>query len=244
MEWTRSETLVLAMHNCTQCRGAGLRLSAKGAPAPCNCVFRAIFRICYDRFIRCTEQERYVSRVSQEAHLGKSRPSSWGRKDEEYIADFCLVSRRTLTASEDKIFRYHFLLGADWKLCARKLGIDRGTFFHAVYRIEQKLGRVFRELEPYPAVSARRILSRPVADRTGAGHHGAADPWGGAPGSSGISPTGRQDRIVTASLPAVRKEIEQESGAFRAQHSFFNDGPVIEYLRVGQAEFAAHAAEA
>ena len=150
MEWTRSETLVLAMHNCTQCRGAGLRMAAKGALAPCNCVLRSIFRICYDRFVRCTEQERYVSRVSLEAHRGKSRPSTWGRKDEEYIADFCLVSRRTLSAMEQKLFRYHFLLGADWKLCARKLGIDRGTFFHAVYRIEQKLGRVFRELEPYP----------------------------------------------------------------------------------------------
>jgi hypothetical protein len=71
------------------------------------------------------------------------------------------------------------LLGADWKLCSRKLGIDRGNFFHAVYRIEQKLGRVFRELEPYPlfpvdeyfngpskmgparAVSIRRESSRP-----------------------------------------------------------------------------------
>jgi hypothetical protein len=30
------------------------------------------------------------------------------------------------------------------------LGIDRGNFFHAVYRIEQKLGRIFRELTPYP----------------------------------------------------------------------------------------------
>jgi hypothetical protein len=29
------------------------------------------------------------------------------------------------------------------------LNIDRGTFFHTVYRIEQKLGRAFRELEPY-----------------------------------------------------------------------------------------------
>jgi hypothetical protein len=28
--------------------------------------------------------------------------------------------------------------------------MDRGNFFHAVYRIEQKLGKVFRELEPYP----------------------------------------------------------------------------------------------
>jgi hypothetical protein len=42
------------------------------------------------------------------------------------------------------------MLGADWKLCSRKLGIDRGNFFHAIYRIEQKLGRVFRELQPYP----------------------------------------------------------------------------------------------
>jgi hypothetical protein len=65
------------------------------------------------------------------------------------MADFCLISRRTLDDAEHRLFRYHFLLGADWKLCTRKLGMGRGNFFHAVYRIEQKLGRVFRELEPY-----------------------------------------------------------------------------------------------
>jgi hypothetical protein len=27
--------------------------------------------------------------------------------------------------------------------------LDRGTFFHSIYRIEQRLGRVFAELEPY-----------------------------------------------------------------------------------------------
>ena len=27
--------------------------------------------------------------------------------------------------------------------------MDRGTFFHELYRIEQKLGRTFRELEPH-----------------------------------------------------------------------------------------------
>jgi len=85
-----------------------------------------------------------LSRVSLEPHVGRSRPSTWGRKDEEYIADFCLVARRTLSEFEYRLFRYHFLLGADWKLCARKLRIDRGNFFHAVYRIEQKLGRSFR----------------------------------------------------------------------------------------------------
>jgi hypothetical protein len=29
------------------------------------------------------------------------------------------------------------------------LNIDRGLFFHALYRIQQKLGRTFRELEPH-----------------------------------------------------------------------------------------------
>jgi hypothetical protein len=150
MEWTRSETLALAMHRCTQCHGSGLRLNKKGAVAPCNCVLRSIFRICWDRFVRCVTQEKHLSRVSVEPHAGRSRPSTWGRKDEEYIADFCLIARRALDPLEHQLFRYHFLLGADWKLCSRRLEIDRGNFFHAVYRIEQKLGRVFRELEPYP----------------------------------------------------------------------------------------------
>ncbi len=91
-----------------------------------------------------------MSRVSLEFTPGRDRRLSWGRKDEEYVADFCLVSRRALGEDEYRIFNYHFLLGADWKLCCRKLKIDRGNFFHAVYRIEQKLGRVFRELKPYP----------------------------------------------------------------------------------------------
>jgi hypothetical protein len=149
MEWTRSETVALAKQNCTQCHGAGLRLGRKGALSPCNCVLRSIFRICYNRFVRCITQERHLSRISLEPHCGKQRQSTWGRKDEEYIADFTLVTRRALTEIEHQLFRYHFLLGADWKLCTRKLKMDRGNFFHAVYRIEQKLGQVFRELQPY-----------------------------------------------------------------------------------------------
>jgi hypothetical protein len=90
-----------------------------------------------------------MTRISLDFIPGRERNFSWGRKDEEYMADFILVSRRTLSDFEYKIFKFHFLLGADWKLCCRRLGVDRGTFFHAVYRIEQELGRVFRELEPY-----------------------------------------------------------------------------------------------
>ncbi len=81
--------------------------------------------------------------------MGRSNRGTWSRKEEEYIADFETVSRRHLDDWHYKVFRYHFVLGADWRLCSRKLGISRGYFFHATYRIEQRLGRVFYELEPY-----------------------------------------------------------------------------------------------
>lgn len=149
MQWTRSETLALAQQSCTHCYGLGLRPGRSGVSTPCNCVFRAIFRVCYERFQKNASKEKYVSRVSMEANPGGQRKATWGMKNEEFIADFCLVSRRVLNDAEHRLFRYHFLLGADWKLCCRKLGMDRGSFFHEVYRIEQKLGRAFRELEPY-----------------------------------------------------------------------------------------------
>lgn len=151
MNWTRSETLALAQQSCTLCYGLGLCQGRSGSTRPCNCVFRAIFRACYARFKQCASKEKHISRVSLEANPGRQRKGLWGRKDEEFMADFVLVSRRVL--GEDsfayRLFKYHFLLGADWKLCCRKLAIERGEFFHEVYRIQQKLGRVFRELEPY-----------------------------------------------------------------------------------------------
>ncbi|HWB99941.1 MAG TPA: hypothetical protein VG672_24705 [Bryobacteraceae bacterium] len=149
MDWDRSETIALARPSCTHCHGYGLRSGHRGKERPCNCVFRTIFRACYERFRECAAREAYIGRVNLDFCRGKDRCRTFGRKNEEYIADFCLVSKRHLDELEYKIFRFHFLLGADWKLCCRQMHIDRGTFFHAVYRIEQRLGRAFRELQPY-----------------------------------------------------------------------------------------------
>ena len=90
-----------------------------------------------------------MGKVRLEPVSGPEGNFCWGMKDEEYMADFCLVSKRALDAEEYQIFRYHFLLGADWRLCCRRLKMDRGSFFHRLYRIEQKLGRVYRELRPH-----------------------------------------------------------------------------------------------
>ena len=90
-----------------------------------------------------------MSKVSLVACAGKDGKRVWARRDEEYVADFCLISKKYLDEFEHKVFRFHFLLGADWKLCCRQMKMDRGTFFHEIYRIQQKLGRALREVQPY-----------------------------------------------------------------------------------------------
>lgn len=149
-DWNRSETIALAKEGCVLCHGLGLRCSNRtGLDAPCNCVLRAIFRACYARFRYCATSEKHMTQARLEKVSGGERREMWGRKDEEFSADFCLVSKRVLEEDEYKVFRYHYLLGADWRACCRRLKVDKGMFFHSIYRIEQKLGRVFRELQPY-----------------------------------------------------------------------------------------------
>ena len=143
----RSDLIGLAIPTCTHCHGTALSSEHR----TCKCVDREVFRICLDRFRAIVEGEDFINPVDWE-NIG-SGPRGYrvyGRKQEEYMADFCLVAKRMLNTLEHDVFRFHMLLGADWKLCSRRLNIDRGTFFHAVYRVEQKLGKVFRELKPYP----------------------------------------------------------------------------------------------
>jgi hypothetical protein len=150
MQWTRSDVIGLAKATCVYCKGTGMRPVRITKETPCNCAFRSAFRACLNRFRECVTKGAYTSTVSLEFCRGQEGRRTYSRKREEYMADFCLVSKRTLDETEYKVFRFHFLLGADWKLCCRQLKMDRGTFFHLVYRIEQKLGRTFAELEPYP----------------------------------------------------------------------------------------------
>lgn len=149
MNWTRSDTLALANQRCTICRGIGLRDGKKLDKLPCRCVLRAIFRICYQRFVECITVDSSISQARIERRPGKTGNITWARKQEEYIADFLKITARTLTTAQFRLFRYHFLLGADYGLCCRRMNIDKGTFFHAVYRIQQKLGKAFRDTEPY-----------------------------------------------------------------------------------------------
>src|SRR5262249_32666605 len=52
--------------------------------------------------------------------------------------------------------------GADWKVCCRRLQVERGIFFHNVYRIQQILGRTFAELKPYALYPLDEYFCLPV----------------------------------------------------------------------------------
>lgn len=150
--WDRSSTIGLANARCVCCAGLGTRINRAGQSVPCACVLRAIFKACHNRFRRCVEQDKSTTCVQLEriGAGGRSRGVCFGRKTEEFIADFYLMAQRILTPGlEWDLFRYHYLLGADWSLCARRLGLTRGNIFHAFYRIEERLGGAFRETVPY-----------------------------------------------------------------------------------------------
>lgn len=152
-EWTRSDTLCLSDPHCTRCFGLGLRHGRGGTLVPCGCVLRKIFRACYARFQHLETCDKHLSQISY-SHFNVftttgPRMSGPGRKHEEYCADFWLVAKRSLRKAEWDVFRFHFLLGGDWKVCCRRLNISRGDFFHLVYTVQERLGRTFRELRPY-----------------------------------------------------------------------------------------------
>ncbi len=148
--WNHSTCIGLAPMECTYCHGLGTRIVRHGREVACNCVYRAAFRACYNRFRECVAHAGHATTVTLELAQGPKGRCTYSRKSEEFTADFCLVSQRVLSVFDHMVFRYHFLLGADWKLCCAKFHIDRGTFFHAIYQIQQRLGRAFAEIEPYP----------------------------------------------------------------------------------------------
>lgn len=147
--WSRSAVLGMAKVSCVHCRGYGLVSTLhKGRieESPCPCVLREVFRQCYRRFRECVSAQGNTSGVWYGG--GGGAPSGrhrYGRKREEFVADFCLLARRMLNDVDFEIFRRHYVLGAEW----RQSGVDRGTFFHSVYRIEETLGRYYAEVRPY-----------------------------------------------------------------------------------------------
>ena len=141
--------LPMALKKCQMCAGIGIRFGYKARL--CDCVLRRIGRALTDRYRLNQAASCYASSCYAEISPGgKDSRLSWGRKNEEFSADLWLLSKRTLDAETFAVFVLHSLTGHEWRYCTRRLGIDRGTFFHAVYRAEVLLAKAAIALEPYP----------------------------------------------------------------------------------------------
>lgn len=161
MLWTRSDTLALAQTRCLRCLGLGLLVASRTSPTnraghqqvPCGCVLRAIFRSCLKRYRETVDPFTVVSRktgcVESKTRVAGMTKLFYSRKNQEYAADFYLIAKRTLDAEDWAIFRAHLLDGVTWPACCRRLGLEKGRFWHAVYGIEERLGRAYRETRPY-----------------------------------------------------------------------------------------------
>ena len=124
---TPGSVAVLAYYSCTYCNGSG-----QCPRRTCQCVYRSIFRICMNRYKDCTHNVRMSS-----------------RKNEEYVADVYLLAKRVLTVWEFKLWLLHYHYEQDWTMCTRTLRCNRGNFFHAAYRVEDKMGQALQQLKPY-----------------------------------------------------------------------------------------------
>lgn len=149
--WDHSKCLVLSNPKCSRCRGAGMTPGRGFDMVPCGCVLRKAFNSCLGkyRYIQAL-QDRVTSCVPVLMKQGSDTRFCWSRKNEEFAADFILIARRTLKDDLDwRLFELYMLEECDWRFCARALGIDRGSFFCNVYRIQQACGRAFMETQPY-----------------------------------------------------------------------------------------------
>lgn len=86
----------------------------------CRCVGRRAFRVAL--------------------HVYRERRERTGIRSIIFRADFHLAARAVLPQREWAAFELHFFEGADWRACARALDLDRGNFWHWVYRAEERTG--------------------------------------------------------------------------------------------------------
>lgn len=158
VEWTRSDTIALSYARCTDCEGVGLRRVRRGGGVTaCGCVRRAMCRAVVQRLHEIShEQGGKASNVV--AQRSQVRTFTYSRPVEEFVADAYLIARRALSAAEWDCFRFAMLLGADWRAMTKRLGMDRGNYYHLYYRTEEKLGLAWATVKPYPVYPIRQYF--------------------------------------------------------------------------------------
>jgi hypothetical protein len=151
--WKRSDVLGLAHTDCIRCHGLGLADGRMSSQLPCGCAARRIFREIMAEWRR-NQEAVHISKFQPEQVLqrgGKTcRRAGWSMKRPEYVAEVELLAKRTLSYDEWLVWRAYHCRGLEWReACATLGGMNKGELYHCVYRVEAKMGRAAREVQPY-----------------------------------------------------------------------------------------------
>lgn len=148
--WTRADVLGLARQGCTNCQGRGWFVKTPGYA--CHCVTRAIFHQLMAEWHKIKNAEHLAQfRVEQIGQRGGKtvRRGGWSMKRPEFVADLEILAKRVLAPTDFRVWRLYHCYGAQYREACALLDMDKGTFFHAVYRVENQVGRAAREVRPY-----------------------------------------------------------------------------------------------
>lgn len=152
--WSRGMCLALSKSSCSYCHGLGFALTYSRYYSPCKCVMRRVFRLCLFKYREVSNSYDSMHQVRYDLVPAKNtgNRAMYSRPKQEFVADFEIIAKRIFAASskEYQVFQLYFLAGQDWKVCTRVVGINRGKFFHMVYKVEECLGRAYFEVRPYP----------------------------------------------------------------------------------------------
>ena len=152
----RKMILATASEQCTVCYGHGRMIRDV-----CHCVHRKAFRESLETYLMLREDA-----VSMGANvpltLSVRGYVSYGMPLADYVIDFDQTARRALTRHQLALLSLYHIAGQPWHVCAPKLRLDRGEFFHQVYRTERLLGCALMETTPPLYPKARYFAGKRV----------------------------------------------------------------------------------
>ena len=123
--------LALAQIGCKGCGGCG---ETPGTNQACSCVLRAIGAVCLERYRRTGPSARSCGHVTRSGIL-YSFPNC------DFRVDVGMAARRALTGRDLVTFRRYWEYAQPYKVILAETGASHGDFWHAVYRIETRIGR-------------------------------------------------------------------------------------------------------
>jgi hypothetical protein len=138
--------LANGQHDCAVCHGEGW-ITWVRKPHACDCVYRAVFRLCLERHHRIGREFNTCRPAITKVRGGGLVA---GYPSAEYRADFELLCRRVLDPWHRKLWRLYHMEEREFTECLAPLQTNRGAFFHGAYRVERRVGRALLEMEPYP----------------------------------------------------------------------------------------------